>query len=609
VTATRRGRRAAARLSLTLALCAAGCSRSVDVAVFRELRPLRRELAVAQRGPTHDDVAPDPRCEAVARRQGGVFLSYGQRVVFYADLPEDAALRVASLVRCGGAGRTPGRLEATATTDDGATTRVELVAATDARAVSLAPARGPARIELVARAGGKAGGSGGLLVRELALATRSTESASPGATLVARSATPKPSILIWLIDALRRDGLGCYGGRDGVSPHLDRLAAESVVFDDAVAQGSWTRPAVASLLTGVTPLTHGVLTTKEALGEEAVTLAERLHDGGYRTLGLVANINVGGKMGFRQGFDRLQQLLGPREGADELAGELLGWLDGAPESDRTHPFFAYLHTIEPHGPYKPPEAFRTRFAPDVPPELGLRRQLRGLESGETPQSPSTATQLRALYDAEIAANDDAFGRLRGELERRGLWNDLVVVVLADHGEEFHEHGGWEHGAKLRDETLAIPLLVKIPGLGARRVAALAQQVDLVPTLAELAGLPSPVDIDGASLLPAARGRAPAFPAPAISYQRTDDGDEAVVTTSAYRLSVWKRTDGTRLVSLFDRRRDPHEQRNVVRELPIVAAYLESVLVWPSGGRGALARPAGALDAEGEAQLRALGYAH
>jgi choline-sulfatase len=589
-----------------LALGAIGCTRPVDVDSYRELHPLTRELAVARREPPAV-AASSARCEAVARSERSVFVRYGERLVLHADLPADAALRAASIVRCGGAGRTPGRLEAAATTDDGAQSRGELEVGNEAHAVSLARTQGPARIELVARAGGSAG-AGGLLVRGLALAVRGAAATARPSPVAATSST-RPNVLIWLIDALRRDGLGCYGGRDGVSPQLDRLAAESVVFDDAIAQGSWTRPAVASLLTGLTPATHGVLTTKEALGDDAVTLAERLHDAGYRTVGLVANINVGGKMGFRQGFDRLRQLLGPREAADELAGELLAWLDGASAADRTRPFFAYLHTIEPHGPYKPPDEFRARFAPDVPPELGLRRQLRSLEAGETPQSPSTAAQLRALYDAEVAANDDAFGRLRGELERRGLWNGLVVVVLADHGEEFHEHGGWEHGAKLRDETMAIPLIVRAPGFAPRRVAALAQQVDVAPTLVELAGLRAPAGLDGTSLVSAARGDTPAFPAAAVSYQRTDDGDEAVVTTSAYRLSVWTRTDGSRVVALFDRRRDPKEHRDVSRELPIVTTYLESVLAWPAGPHGALARPAGALDAEGEAQLRALGYAH
>lgn len=605
--------RLVAGLLLGLALSVlGGCRGPADPADYPSVVTLGRELAVAERVAPAGATVP-LRCGLVAQRQGALFIPYGGRLTLYAELPPKAVLRLGSLARCGAGS---GRLRVVVTTDFWGVTRSELDATDSAQAARLPPAGGPARLELVAqweateaRSGGlSAQPSGGLLLGELSLGARpsaavpSAVAASPG-----RRGGRPPDVLIWLVDALRRDGLGCYGGRRSVSPHLDRLAAEGTVFGDAVAQGSWTRPAVASLLTGLTPAGHGVYTTEDALGEQAVTLGERLQRTGYRTIGLVGNINVGGKMGFRQGFDTMRQLLIPRDAATEISGVFRRWLDASPDDRR--PYFAYLHTIEPHSPYTPPEPFRTRFASGVPLELGTRKQLRRLEQRATPVTHRTVPQLRALYDAEVATNDAAFGELRAWLERRGSWNDTVVIVLSDHGEEFFEHRGWEHGMKMHQETMGIPLIVRVPGLGGgRRVERLVQQVDLLPTVLELAGVPVPPGLDGKSLLPSIAGTPEGPAPPARAYQRFLDGaKESSVTIHRFRLLVRTQTDGKTAVRLYDRRRDPHERRDVAAKLPITTAYLRSVLRWPAGEQGRLVRPAGRLGNEVQKQLRALGY--
>src|SRR5205085_3320254 len=164
-----------------------------------------------------------------------------------------------------------------AATDESGRVEAELVPASAPRAVRLPRGGGPARLTLAASAGPP---GSGLLVGGLGLGVRRADAAPAAAWRPARP----PNVLVYLLDALRRDGLGCYGGRAGVSPNIDRLAAEGVVFDDAVAQGSWTRPAVASLLTGLIPVAHGVLQASDSLGEQAITLTERLHAIGYRTI-------------------------------------------------------------------------------------------------------------------------------------------------------------------------------------------------------------------------------------------------------------------------------------------------------------------------------------
>jgi arylsulfatase A-like enzyme len=329
---------------------------------------------------------------------------------------------------------------------------------------------------------------------------------------------------------------------------------------------------------------------------------------------LVTNGNVSGKLGFRQGFDRMRQLLrGPEHSAAGVNLQLFRWLDEAAGDER--PFFAYLHVVEPHSPYVPAEPWRSRFAPEVAPALGSRDGLREVQLAGGAPSQAVRDDLRALYDAEVAEVDAAFGALRDGLARRGLWERTVVVVLADHGEEFFEHGGWEHGATLHGESIDIPLLVRVPGTGAgRRVETLAQQADVLPTLLALAGAAPPPALDGRSLLPAIAGaKLPA--APALSYQRLGGfvrrgavtGSEVAVTSGDYRLLVRHEDGGAVSRRLYDRRRDPREQRDAQGELPITTAFLESVLRWPPRSAGSLAQPAGPLDPEVVEQLRALGY--
>jgi arylsulfatase A-like enzyme len=577
------------------ALLLFGACARVDSREYPVVSELRNELAVASATAAREG----GRCADVARQRQGLFVPVGGRLTLHADLPARGALRFGRLQRCGEAQP----LQILARTD-AQQRRVEIENSARDVALRLPRRGGPARLELrvaAPRAGtavpGAATTNAGWIVLGLGLGARPL----PASTTPAPP--PRPHILVYLIDALRRDALGCYGARRGVSPHLDRLAREGALFDDAIAQASWTRPAVASLFTGLLPASHGVQTRREALAEEADTLAEALRRAGYRTAALVQNINVSGRLGFRQGFELLRQRILPRDHAEGLNGELDAWLargDG-------RPFFAYLHTIEPHGPYEPPAALRRVFAPEVPADRGTRRALRALATSSGADRRRAAAELRALYDAEVARNDAAFGALRSLLERRGLWPRTVVVVLADHGEEFFEHGDWEHGHGLHAESVRIPLIVRVPGLPPRRVTTLAQQADLVPTLLGLAGVPPPARSDGHSLLPALLGAAPLAPRAVRSYDRLEDRDEIAVTTPRFRLLVRRFAGGRQQLALYDRAADPGERRDVQRRFPIAAAYLQGVVRWPLAGGAPLARPAGRLDREAAAQLRALGY--
>lgn len=425
----------------------------------------------------------------------------------------------------------------------------------------------------------------------------------------------RPNVLVYLIDTLRADRLGCYGHSRPVSPHIDALASQATLFTNAVAQSSWTRPAVASIFTGVWPRRHGVNRLEDALAPAAATMAELLRAAGYRTHGVIANSSVARAFGFDQGFDGYVKRPGGKWWSGAVTRAALEWLDG----DRGEaPFFLYLHTVDPHTPYDPPAALRERFAPAVPHDgTGRRRWLDRLTAGEIEVTPALVENLLALYDAEVAGNDASFGALVAGLEERGLWDDTVVIVLSDHGEEFHEHGGWDHGKTLYNEVLEVPLIVRLPGLPeGRRVEALAQHVDLLPTLLAYLDLPVPEGLDGRSLLPLLTGAAgggsvrdgdgPAGAVAAFSYLDSGGIQAAAATTERWRY-VERRAPQAR-AELFDRRADPRELHDLLAARPAEARLLRAQLRARERAPGAALAPAEAvLDAELRRELRALGY--
>lgn len=306
----------------------------------------------------------------------------------------------------------------------------------------------------------------------------------------------RPNVIIYLVDALRSDRLGAYGCSRGLTPRLDAMAKQGVVFTDMTAQSSWTKAAVASIFTGIWPRAHGVNGPDDRLPEHLPTIAERLQDAGYRTGAVVANAYVGRPFGFARGFDHFEYLEYGKGRSEAVGDRVESWLTTLPNDDS--PFFLYVHAIDPHAPYAPPERFRERFAPDVEDStVGRVEIVRGIVLGNVEPTPGLGRDLRALYDAEVAANDASFGRLLDLLEADGRLEDTLVIFTSDHGEAFGEHGSWTHGLDLYNEVLSVPLVVRLPG-GAdaeRRVTAPVQHIDLLPTILKGCG------IDGAATLP------------------------------------------------------------------------------------------------------------
>ncbi|MGH7337617.1 MAG: sulfatase, partial [Myxococcota bacterium] len=326
-----------------------------------------------------------------------------------------------------------------------------------------------------------------------------------------------PNILVYLIDTLRADHLGCYGYPKPTSPAIDAFAERAVRFREARANASWTRPAVATILTGLYPITHQTQRTQDRLSDRFVTVAERLSAAGWQTAMVTTNANVARKFGFGQGFDHFdyfaERMRGPETHVRSSVAQraALDWLD---RRDPSRPFFVFVHTADPHDPYTPAPEFRRRFAADVEDRrIGSRTSMAQLESLPEAQASAQRRALISLYDGEVAQNDESFGKLLAELARRGLDRTTAVLLTSDHGEEFFEHGGWKHGQTLYEEQLRIPLVLSLPGgRGAGTVVAdPVEQIDLAPTLLDLARLPIPRELPGRSLVPHVDGRSPARP--------------------------------------------------------------------------------------------------
>lgn len=464
---------------------------------------------------------------------------------------------------------------------------------------------------------GNAGSSGEVRVAQarVLLSPDRMPGSHAAASAIVDSRGAAAGVIVYMIDTLRADRLGVYGSELGLTPRMDELADESVVFTDARAQSSWTRPSVVSTFTGLYPQTHGVDERNDALAGEVETLAERLWAAGVDTRAVITNGNVSHKFGLGQGFGEYKRLgeKQSRESVHVLADTLNQWglylLQQHVEARGDQPFFLYLHATDPHAPYTPREPFASRFAAGVDRSLGSLDAFRELREGKQSADEAVRDQLLALYDAEVAWTDHQLGVLIDELRERGLWDDTLFVVVADHGEEFLDHGHWEHGRTLFDEQLRVPLMIKPPaGVGTpRRVAGPAGHVDLAPTILDALGVDyDPAQLDGRSLWPALVGATDQSTG-ATSLSHLELADESLRSVVAGR---WKLIEDLKRQRemLFDVDRDAGELDELLQEEPLRAGVLGQERRRLERTLEAESAEELELDEETKKQLEALGYA-
>lgn len=527
----------------------------------------------------------------------------GSRIDFFVRLPPAAALRVDEVT----AGATA---ELTILRDNATEEILELPGSGPGR-WPLGQDEGLARLRLAVPAEGAAAPAPALrLVAPRIVAPGMAQETSDPVPTGIRSS--RPNIVVYMVDTLRADHLGAYGG-SVPTPHFDAFADTAVLFERAVAQSSWTKAAVASIFTGLWPPAHGAVGIDDELSAELPGLAGLLAGAGYETVAIVANAFVSETFGFARDFERFHFFRNRLVRSDRLHQQVVRWLDQRASEGVGRPFFLYVHTIDPHVPYDPPTELRRELALEVSdPELGSIRHIQDLKRGRASADAGEREQLVRLYDAEIAYNDRQFGRLLEALAERGLEDDTVVVVTSDHGEAFEEHGRWTHGLDLHREVLGVPLLVRTPGFRqGRRVTEPVQHIDLFPTLLELAGIepPSGSGPRGRSLLPWIEADGPATPEERAIYSHLDYVGHrgASVLWREWKLILPLSRPFGDTPLLFDLSVDPGETVDLAAKRPVVAGYLETLI----RRQLRLSRPPGAvaaeLDAETTRQLEALGY--
>ncbi|MFP5287204.1 MAG: sulfatase, partial [Thermoanaerobaculia bacterium] len=418
----------------------------------------------------------------------------------------------------------------------------------------------------------------------------------------------RPNILLLGFDTLRADALGAWGRNPSLTPSLDRLAAQSDVWLDAYSAFNVTNPSFVSILTGLYGKNHGVYDLKTPLPPGHTTLAEVLSGAGYDTLAFISASHLGDhNSGLGQGFGRVER------STEHYAAELpvdaaMDWIAG--REGKAKPFFLWLHLFDPHTPHTPPDPFALGLRPASPAGLGPVREWAPFrETGPRAFDEPILGGHRDLYDGEVAYLDRQTGRLLAFLESRGLLEDTLIAVVADHGENLGDHSILYRHAGLWDTTTHVPLMIRWPGRAreGRRLRGLVQTIDLFPTLVAAAGLEVPPQ-DGTDLRElTGEGR---------------KGRRVVFAEHADRLGLMARTPGHKFILsqgntlflpdgayLYDLKADPGEEVNLVgRGLPEEKRLRDLLTRWLADRKRRGPDPkARELTEEEKARLKALGY--
>lgn len=449
------------------------------------------------------------------------------------------------------------------------------------------------------------------------------------------SRSPARRVILITCDTLRADRLGLYGYERPVSPHLDALAREGVVFGEAYATAPMTQPSMSGLMAGRLPQELGLdRGNLKLLAPDVVTLAERIRAAGIPTAAIVSNwvlrsqASEKGDVGVQQGFDFFDDRMMASEAKRNLVERLAdGTTDAAAAwlartvDEGTDRFFLWIHYQDPHGPYTPPDDLAQQFArPAVEPVLRVPLGTTKYGKGQIPQYQSLGGRMRVgfyegRYDGEVAYFDRALGRLLDWPRERDLLDDALVVFTADHGESMGEHDYWFcHGESLYRELVRVPLVIRYPtGVptpadgerdGQAWCGASVGHLDLWPTILEALGI-EPGPTRGRSLLRAG------LPAQRVQVQSLFPADESLpawhaVSDGRWRL-VW-RADGSE-PELYDVQADPAEEHDLARDEPERVAALRAAHDAYLAARSA-ADTAGVemeLDAEARQALEDLGY--
>jgi arylsulfatase A-like enzyme len=397
------------------------------------------------------------------------------------------------------------------------------------------------------------------------------------------SGAPPGDVVLVILDTTRVDHLSAYGYERPTTPQLERLAAEGERYTEAWSQAPWTLPSIATILTGQPPHVHGAGLGSRGilpLRPSVTTLAERLRAAGYATGAVMNVIWCDARLSaLHRGFDfydvhATDETNRNHRSAADTVDKALEWV----RTLEPGPAFLTVHFFDAHLTYDPPAPFDERFEAEggerIAPGFGSKDELFALREGKIELSARQRESLIARYDGEIAYIDQEFGRLRAELERLGRWENALVIVVADHGEEFWEHGSFEHGHSHFRELLHVPLIVKRPGSKRGGVhPERVRQFDIAPTVLQFADLAAPAELPGQPLgLPASSAGA----AYSVAEGSIWAGDMVSVRSDTGTM-ILKREQGA---SLFFLPEDAREERAVPELTPAAANLLRLLSALP-----------------------------
>jgi arylsulfatase A-like enzyme len=433
-----------------------------------------------------------------------------------------------------------------------------------------------------------------------------------------------PDVFLYLIDTLRADAVGVYGARRATSPAIDRFSRDAVVFAAARSPASWTLPATTSILSGLYPSRHGVTVPGARVPRGFLPWLPTLLAGrGYETVGISQWLLGGDAFGLNHGFSSFYVNVRQNAKTRSASARWFLWRHLLARPPQAKPLFCYLHVVDPHARYLPGRRDRA-FADEHPGTLqaDLYDPHSFLDLG-LGKNPADVAHLRALYDGEVLAADRQFGRFVSELKFFDLYDESLVILVGDHGEEFADHGGFDHGRTLYEELLRVPLIVKFPRSWklSGRVETAVSTLDLAPTILEAAGGTGGggeggQGFQGASLTATARNESGEHGAvtgarPVFSETRIDALDLkaallGTVKCIANATGVDRNARPAPAFEAFDLAHDPRERSPLAptdRGVELCKRELQSFIAHP-GASFLERRP---LAPEDEAKLRSLGY--
>lgn len=417
------------------------------------------------------------------------------------------------------------------------------------------------------------------------------------------AAGSSPNVVLIVIDTLRTDHLSTYGYERETSPHLTRLALEGLRYERATAQAPWTTPSIGALMTSRYPSSLGITSEQNALSDELVLLPEALQAAGYQTAGVISHSFLGSDWNFDQGFDLFDEThvqghsAVTSEGVTRAAQTVFRQLANDDE-----PFFLFVHYFDPHAAYVDHggQDFGGPSGYEGPVSSGLLfRELRKMqdEVGE-----ADLAELIRLYDSEIAYTDRQIGLLLDTLRESGQWDDTFIIVTADHGEEFLDHGRFGHAKSLFSELIHVPLVLKLPASSSAARSVIDEPValiDLYPTVLAVVGLEATTELEGRALLP--------LPPTGRTLFSETGRTRAASAAMSGSLKLIQRPDGR--LQLFDLATDPGEKSNLAKLRPEDADRLLGELVeWREvAAAKALIGETIQINAANEQRMKELGY--